>query len=206
MTPVIPIPPASADVLLEFVNMGVGRAARSLSELTNREVAIAVPTLELLNPTEYEQRSMMDCGISLRINQAFSGGMQGQALLVLNRPGAIRLAHLLLGKSEGDDAFDDQEQGALLELGNIVIGNVMGLLASELDAPVDFELPQLQLRGITNFFELISDLPDTTAARLIIMRASLAIKEDKISGYIILVFPETSLHRLIAKLACLTNP
>ncbi len=204
MNPAATLSPALADVLLELVNIGVGRAARGLSELTGREVAIAVPTLEILDHTNAGRATELCSGITLRISQEFSGSLEGQALLVLNRAGAVRLAELLLGKTAGDDAFDDNEQGAMLELGNIVIGNVMGVLASELDAPVDYQLPQLQLRGVSNYVELVSDLADPNTSRLIIMRASLSIKADKISGYFILILPEAGLNSLVAKLTCLT--
>ena len=129
---------AATDVLLELVNIGVGRAACGLSELTGREVVITVPTLEIL---EYGQRRAFDesqTTITLRVSQAFSGGINGNALIVLNRSGAVRLTQILLGKTAEDDAFDDNELGAMLELGNIIMGNVVGVLASELDSPVNY--------------------------------------------------------------------
>lgn len=199
------LPPALADILREFVNIGVGRAARGLSELTAREVKMRVPTLEVLDPNSDTHLGEIGSGVTLRISQAFSGGLNGQALLVLNRAGAISLAKLLLGKGVGDEAFDDQEQGALLELGNIIIGNVMGILANELDSPVYYELPQLQLRGIHSYIDLVADLCDTNHSRLIRMRASLAIETEEINGHLILIFPESGLLPLIAKLTCLAN-
>lgn len=214
MTPAPTFSPAVTDVLLELVNIGVGRAARGLSELTSREVTMTVPTLEILDHTNVGGALDLCQGTTLRISQEFSGSFEGQALssgsfeghalLVLNHAGACRLAELLLGKVAGDDAFDENEQGALLELGNIIIGNVMGLLASELEAPVDYQLPELQLRGVSSYIDLISDLSDPNAARLIIMRASLSIKSDNISGYFILMLPEACLVSLIAKLTCLS--
>ncbi len=198
--------PATADVLLELVNIGVGRAARGLSELTGREVTMTIPTLELINHTAGDHVLESCHGITIRVSQAFSGGIGGHAMLVLNRAGAVRLAELLLGKEAGDDAFDVNEQGAMLELGNIVIGNVIGLLASELDAPVEYEMPQLQLRGTKNYIDLISDIVDPRLAKVIIMRASLSIREDRISGYFLMMFPDTSLAGLISKLTCLATP
>jgi len=62
----------------------------------------------------------------------FFGGLTGFALFTLSRAGAVRLAQLLLAKTAEDDAFDELEQGALLELGNIVIGSTVGMLASGL--------------------------------------------------------------------------
>lgn len=191
---------AATDVLLELVNIGVGRAACGLSELTGREVVITVPTLEIL---EYGQRRAFDesqTTITLRVSQAFSGGINGHALIVLNRSGAVRLTQILLGKTAEDDAFDDNELGALLELGNIIMGNVVGVLASELDSPVNYQMPQLQLCGIASYQDLIADLTPSREARLLIMRASLTIEADKVSGYLMLLFQEADLNCLFEKL------
>lgn len=198
--------PAVADVLLELVNIGIGRAARGLSELTNREVGMSVPSIEVIDQLHHVQAADFCHGITLRISQSFSGGIEGQALLVLNRSGAVRLAELLLGKVTGDDALDDNEQSALLELGNIVIGNVMGLLANELDSPLEYDMPELQLRGMSSYVDLISDLVGAQSSHLLMMKASLSIKEDKISGYFILIFPSATLTRVITRLLSLAAP
>ena len=105
-----------ADALLELFNIGVGRAARGLSELTGREVAMAVPPLEVLDQETSAHGASLCEGVTLRISQTFTGALSSTALLVLNRAGAVRLAERLLGKAAGDDAFDDNEQGAMLNL------------------------------------------------------------------------------------------
>jgi chemotaxis protein CheC len=189
------------DALLELVNIGVGRAASGLSELTGREVSISVPTLELTEVGCAGLPNDLAAAITLRVSQSFAGGLRGHALVVLNRFGAVRLAHLLLGKTTTDDAFDDNEQGALLELGNIIMGNVVGAVATELNAPVEYQLPQLQLCGIDSFLDLLSDLaPIGGEVRLLIMRATLNIRDDRVSGYLMLLFEEAELQNLLSKL------
>jgi chemotaxis protein CheC len=187
---------AQLDALRELMNIGVGRAARSLAELTGREVALRVIEIETLDPARPDQLADLLHQANLRISQPFSGGLEGFALLTLTRDGAVRIAQLLLDKSAQDDAFDELEQGALLELGNIVIGAAVGMLATGLQAPVRYELPQLQLRGIECPADLFADLFDLEQARALVMRASLTLREDTVNGYLILLFPGAHLVTL----------
>jgi chemotaxis protein CheC len=201
MTTAPAISPGMLDVLRELMNIGVGRAARAISELSGREVALRVLEVTLLDLADLRQLSDLGGQINLRVSQTFRGPVGGYALFALNRPGAVRLARLLLDKAEDDLAFDELEQSALLELGNIVIGSALGMLASELRVTLRYDLPQLQLRGIDTVSDLFADLPDTRGLHALVMRASLSLREDKVNGYLIILFPEPGLKSLADRVA-----
>lgn len=188
------------DALLELVNIGVGRAAASISELCSRPVGLAVPDIEFFNIEEPSQIINLQRGTTVRVSQSFTGALSGHALLVLNQTGACRLGELLLGAPSAVDVFDENEQAALLELGNIIIGGVVGNLSDQLGSPVFYELPQLQLRGISGFVDLISDLVAPDASRVLLMQASLTIATESISGYLVLLFTRDQLAELLARL------
>lgn len=196
MTRAPAISPVMLDVLRELMNIGVGRAARAISELSGREVALRVLEVALLELADLRQLSDLGGQINLRVSQAFRGGLNGFALFALNRPGAVRLARLLLDKAEDDLAFDELEQSALLELGNIVIGSAVGMLATELKVTLRYDLPQLQLQGVETVSDLFADLADTRHVHALVMRASLSLREDKVNGYLVILFPEPGLHAL----------
>ncbi len=205
MTSAPAISPASLDVLRELMNIGVGRAARAISELSGREVALRVLEVALLDLADRHQLADLGGQINLRVSQAFRGGLAGYALFALNRPGAVRLARLLLDKAEDDVAFDELEQSALLELGNIVIGSALGMLASELKVTLRYDLPQLQLQGVDTVSDLFADLADTRHMHALVMRASLSLREDKVNGYLIILFPEPGLKTLADRVARLAS-
>jgi chemotaxis protein CheC len=195
---------AMLDALRELMSIGVGRAAHAISELTGQDVSLRVLEIEVVELGSPIVVADLQGPANLRVSQAFSGALQGHALFVLNRTGAIRLAQLLLGKSESEETFDELEQNALLELGNIVIGASVGLLANELNLPVRYELPQFQLRGLGALSDLFADLTDLARVRVLITRASLALRDDHVTGYLILLFPEPGFHALaegVARLA-----
>jgi chemotaxis protein CheC len=205
MTSAPAISPASLDVLRELMNIGVGRAARAISELSGREVALRVLEVALLDLADRHQLADLGGQINLRVSQAFRGGLAGYALFALNRPGAVRLARLLLDKAEDDVAFDELEQSALLELGNIVIGSAVGMLASELKVTLRYDLPQLQLQGVDTVSDLFADLAETRHMHALVMRASLSLREDKVNGYLIILFPEPGLKTLADRVARLAS-
>jgi chemotaxis protein CheC len=204
MNPTSVFTPAMLDVLRELMNIGVGRAARAIAELSGQEVVLRVIEIELLDRESPEQFAELRGQVNLRVSQVFSGGIEGCGLFALNRSGAVRLAQLLLGKADDDVAFDELDQGALLELGNIVVGSAVGMLASELEVEVQYELPQLQLRGMKEVADFFADITHASGAPALIMRASLSLRDDIVNGYLILFFPGPGLRALTARLARLS--
>lgn len=189
------------DALREVLNIGVGRAAHALAELTGRTVSLRVLDIEFLDPGQPRVLPDLSGPLTLRISQAFGGALQGHALVAFNRSAAARLAQLLLGHVAADDEFDELEQSALLELGNIVAGAVAGALAAALDAPLHYELPRLQRRDVASLTDLFSDLADVRHSRVLVVHASLALRDEDLSVYLVLLYPESGFDALAARLA-----
>jgi chemotaxis protein CheC len=193
--------PGMLDVLQELMNIGVGRAARAIAELSGREVVLRVVEVEVLDLADPRQFAELRGQINLRICQEFGGGLEGCGLFALHRSGAVRLSQLLLGKVEHDAASDDLDQGALLELGGIVISSTVGLLASELDLEVRFELPQWQLRGTKDVADLFAGVAHADQTPALVMRASLDLRGEMVHGFLALFFPRSGLRALTSRLA-----
>ncbi len=189
------------DALREVLNIGVGRAAHALAELTGRTVSLRVLDIEFLAPGQPRVLPDLSGPVILRISQAFGGALQGHALVAFHRTAASRLAQLLLGRLATDDDFDELEQSALLELGNIVVGAVAGSLAAALDAPLHYELPRLQRRAVADLADLLSDLGDVRQSRVLVVHASLALREEDLSVYLVLLYPESGFDTLALRLA-----
>jgi len=198
------IPEPLVDALLEIANVGVGRAAAALSELTSRPVEINVPELMIFSTDQPILMSDLRDAAILRVAQRFNQELEGYTLLLLNEEGSRRVARLILGEEIEANSFDEMEQSALLELCNIMINSVMGTLANELKMVLSYEVPFLDLKGISNFGELLVDLIPEHAAKVVFMRASLKISAEVVHGYIVLILDEQNLQMLISRLeACI---
>jgi chemotaxis protein CheC len=188
------------DALLETANLGVGRAAASLSELTTRSVQISVPELVIFSTDEpIKLADLRDVAV-LRVAQRFTQQLEGYALLLLNESGSRRVARLILGEEIEADSFDEMEQSALLELCNIMINGVMGSIANQLGIVLSYEVPFLDLKGISDFGDLLVDLLPSRSGRVVFMRASLTISAEVVHGYIVLILDEENLQHLLSRL------
>ena len=192
--------PGMLDVLRELMNIGVGRAARAIAEMSGREVVLRVLDIELLDLAGTRQLRELRGQINLRVSQSFRGGLDGCALFTLNRTGAVRLAQLLLGKADDDVAFDELDQGALLELGNIVIGSAVGI-SPRAGRGSALRAAPIAARGIKEVADLFADLAQEDQTHALVMRASLTLREDVVNGYLFLFFPGPGLQALIARLS-----
>ena len=85
------------DALIELLNIGFGRAAASLSQLTGHRVI-----LEVAPRQDFTRSSALAghrCGKVIQsdvasVHQIFSGPVAGDALLILDQPGAAILKEL----------------------------------------------------------------------------------------------------------------
>jgi chemotaxis protein CheC len=194
------VPEELVDALLETANLGVGRAAAALSELTSRTVEITVPELMIFTTDEPVHMSDLRDVAVLRVAQRFTQDLDGYTLLLLNEEGSRRVARLILGEEIESNSFDEMEQSALLELCNIMINSVMGSLANQLKMTLSYDVPFLDLKGISSFGELLVDLIPQHIGRVVFMRASLKISAEVIHGYIVLILDEQNLQMLLSRL------
>lgn len=189
------------DALLETANIGVGRAAASLGELTGREVEISVIELVVFSADAAVETSELQNVAVLRVAQRFTQAMEGYVMLLLNEAGARRVARLILGEQLEANSFDEIEQSALLELGNIMINGVMGTIANQLGITLGYDVPYLELKGAVGLGELIFDLIPEPTTQVVFMRASLKISEEVVHGYILLILDQKNLEILVSKLS-----
>ena len=80
------------DALVELLNIGFGRAAASLSQLTGHRVLLDVPQVTLHEIEEVgEALERVVQGHVASVHQIFTGPVAGDALLILDGAGASML-------------------------------------------------------------------------------------------------------------------
>jgi len=193
--------PELNDLFIELATMGLGRAASAMSALAEREVKISAPSMEVFSIQNRTVCLSIEAGPTLRVSQAIKGGLHGQAVVVLSKAGATRIAQLLLEKTdESGDAFDETDQAAIIELGNIMIGSIVGTLANHFKASISYDIPKLDLCGSTAVGELISDLVSPNCSELLVLRSTLSINDSNIQSYFLLLLEDNCLQSLSEKL------
>ena len=131
------------DVIRELINIGIGRAAATLSELIGTRIELSVPrvALVLLDDAPEDLFRMPDDPI-LAIIQDFRGDILGRSALVLSHSSGLRLAQLLGEVAEPADELDLEMSGILAEVGNIMLNSVLGAIANMMGTHMEYSLPQ----------------------------------------------------------------
>jgi chemotaxis protein CheC len=186
-----------ADALVELLNIGFGRAAAALSELTQHRVLLDVPQVSV-HPVENlaETLRLVLSDNVASVHQVFSGPVAGDALLILDHVAAGSLKELLTNEPALPLALDASAREVLTEVGNILLNACLGTFGNILKVQVSFSLPELDLD--TLYAVLRSLTVNQQGLRYaLVVHAGFKLKHAEVTGYLVIVLNVASLDRLI---------
>lgn len=118
------------DVLKEVGNIGAGNAATALSQLLNKPIDMAVPTVQLLSFEEITESVGGAERIVIAVFLRVEGDAPGNLFFIMSPEAGKNLLQRLAGIEVLDDhEFSEMEQSALNEIGNILAGSYLTSLA-----------------------------------------------------------------------------
>ena len=186
------------DTLTELINIGYGRAAAALSELTGRRIILEVPRVAVYPIQEVgDALSSVLKGEVASVHQVFSGPVAGNALLLLDKDAAMMLNSLLLDSCSGEMLAAERE--ALIEVGNIVLNACLGVFGNLLQVQVTFAVPRLHLESVDGVLKSISVRSEELQYALMV-HTRFSIRGSDVSGYLVILLGITSFTRLLAEL------
>lgn len=187
------------DALTELINIGYARAAAALSDLTGHRISLEVPEVAIhLIPEISAKLQRVITGEVATINQVFSGPINGNAILLLDRGAALLLNNLLTDRSASSD-FDGAAREVITEVGNIVLNACLGAFGNLLKIQVAFTVPQLQIESVQRVLRSITVRGDELEYALII-HTRFHMRASDVSGYLVIILGVTSLERLLVEL------
>ena len=194
-------------VLQELMNIAFGSASGELEEVLKIYVELKVPQVDVVpvgHLTDYFGGAAELGGSTTVVEQQFWGVFAGTGFLVLPREsGRVLLAVLegYDGERFADRSDDVLEQGAILEVGNILTGACIGRIAELLDTVVTYTPPQVRLGDALS--EDLRHLEERSEIA-IILKTYFHFTEQGVDGFIFIATQEESLGWLkksIAKFA-----
>lgn len=192
-----------ADALTELINIACSRTAASLSELTSQRVGLDRPQVSvqpshMLAPT----LSGFVTGDVATVHQTFTGALAGDALLLLEYDGAVRLADLLTEGHAVATQLDESGREVLMEVGNILLNTCLSMFGDVLRVHVAFSVPRLKLEAVT---ELVSSLVSgkEELRYALVIYTQFRLSQNAVSGYIVIVLGVASLDRLLQAIEAL---
>ncbi len=184
------------DALTELLNIAFARTAASLSQLSGHRVTLDVPEIQVQPIDEVPRTvgSLIKEDIAT-VHQIFSGPVAGDALLVLNYNGAVKLMDLLAESPENAGQFDSAGREALTEVGNILLNACLGMFGNLLKVQVSFSMPLLHLESLDRLLRSIT-IGSEELRYAVVVSTAFHVK-GSISGYLLIVLGVSSLDQLL---------
>lgn len=188
---------AETDALAELFNVGLHRAAASLSDVTGQRVIVDMPKLVICEISEIEQRlADLVGGEIATVHQMFGGSVAGDAVLLLEHDKAAALARLMTdGEAATGGRIDQSAREVLTEIGNIVLGACLSGFGDMLQMQVSFSVPRIHIESLrTILSSLLIETGETQYA--VIVATQFRLSELAVDGYLIVALGAKSLARI----------
>ena len=185
------------DALIELLNIGFGRAASALSQLTGHRVLLEVPQVSVHPIDELNKalRTLLDDQVA-SVHQIFSGPVGGDALLILNHSAAGMLKELLTNEPPLPLPLDASAREVLTEVGNILLNACLGTFGNILQVQVSFSVPHLTLDTLHDVMRSL--LVNREGLRYaLVVHAGFKLRDAEVKGYLVIVLSVASMDRLI---------
>jgi chemotaxis protein CheC len=187
--------PIDHDALTELFNIGLHRAAASLSELTGQRIGVDLPRLWLCPIVETHSRLRVVIeGELATVHQIFMGNMSGDAVLVLEYENASRLAALLTdGELAAGGRLDQSAREVLAEVGNVILSSCLSAFGDMLHVSVSFAVPRIHVESLEGLLRSIKVQSDELHYTLL-AATRFRLTEGEVGGYLMIAIGLASLE------------
>jgi chemotaxis protein CheC len=188
------------DALTELINIGYGRAAGALSELTGYRITLEVPRIAMhpIDEIGAQLEKTVD-GEVASVNQVFSGPVAGNALLLLDERAALMLSELLTDDSSPSGTFDSGAREIITEVGNILLNALLGVFGNLLQVQISFAVPRLRVDSIESVLQSIT-VQDEELRYALMIHTRFHLRASNVTGYLVIILGITSLDRMLSEL------
>jgi chemotaxis protein CheC len=189
------------DALTELINIGYGRAAAALSELTGYRVNLEVPQVAIhkIEAVAPVLETMLGASVA-SVNQRFSGPVSGNALLLLDEASALVLGRLLSENGGSSTEFDSNAREIITEVGNILLNACLGVFGNLLHIQVNFAVPQLYVGTVPRLLQSVGQNAAEPMQFGLMIHTRFSVKTGDVAGFLVIVLGIASLDRLLQKL------
>jgi len=170
------------DIIVELMNIGVGRAASSLSKLVYDEVLLSVPKIDFVDIQTAETcfADLLPTALA-GVTQAFDGFISGRAALIFPEERSLELVRLIVGHELSASEISELEQDTLAELGNILLNSCLATLANILHREIQTALPEAYKGNCHNILRQLCDRDDSL---IMLVQVDFSLRQRELHGYL----------------------
>lgn len=183
----------------ELLNIGMGNAAETLSQMVDEEILLSIPDLNLIPSSDIENKFSKAQVIMTAVSQEFYGAFKGNALLLFPEEKSLDLVWALLKGSVAKEDIPEMEEDALSEVGNVIINACLGTLSNMFKDSIQSDFPQFKRDKFSNLNE---DICSQSSANLImiLMHVDIKFKTQNTDGYVAIVMDVGSLEKFLIEI------
>lgn len=182
------------DALGELFNLGVGRAANSLSLMVRDEVELSAPVVNLVAPAEVAATLMGSEFKELSmVIMDFSGPFDAKAILLFPERNALAIVSHMLDPDMTPEEMSEFEQEAMCEIGNVILNACVSSLADEFAVEFHGGLPEHHYSD-TDSLPLFDDSADQV---VLLLQIQLAMRQERVQGQLLFLLSVSSLNALL---------
>lgn len=194
-----PLSELQLDALVEIFNIGVGRAAASLSDIVGEAVRLSVPKIAFYQSSEISPDSFMMNNQRLgAVQQNFSGQFAANAMLLFTEDRALEIVRDMMGSELSVEDLAEYEQEAMCELGNIILNACLSSIADILNLTLESSLPEYSVTTAELLVEKIAT--ESSQPIMLVLHIDLVIENRISRGSMVFLLSSTSLKSLMNEL------
>ncbi len=184
------------DAIKELFNIGVGRAANTLSTMLDSFIQLDVPSVEIFsNPDYLEIKKKFNLDEVSTVVMDYESTFSGSVFLMIPPKSASILVSVLVDEEPGPTSLDPVRAGTLCEVGNMVINSLMGSISNILQETVNYSLPEYKE---STFEKVLQEKSQSKDVSICIAHTNMKIKELEVQGNLIIVFKVGHLKKILA--------
>lgn len=185
------------DALTEFFNLGLGRAASTLNELSGQHIDLHTPNIEFCPTTEILKHVTTKEGeLIISIKLDFDGVIYGDSFLIFPEDEGLKLVDVIIGDGLSEEDRADLLEDTLSELGNIILNACLSSFCDTLDFTLENGLPTFSKDNHEQFIKNLGQVENSIG---IVAQVEFKLQESDIAGHIIIFMEKGSISSLRAK-------
>jgi chemotaxis protein CheC len=182
------------DLLTELFNIGIGRAANSLSLLVKQEVKLTVPSVKFISMQEMTSHFGMD-ELSCGVGQKMQGDFEAYSLLLFSESGSKEVVRSMLGDTLPDEMIVEMQQEAMNEIGNIVLNACIGSVSNSMSSTIDVGIPKFFHDKTENIIN-VNTGKEGNDHTVLLITIDMILSQSNIKGYMVFLLEPLSITKL----------
>ena len=189
------------DAFKEITSIATGNAATSLSIMLGKRVDITLPSIVVEEVTDIpaligEREKKVTV-----LNFTVSGQFRGNIMLLFSPSECLGLINILTGqKIHNIENLNEMEVSAIKELGNIVTGSYIRVLAEGLGVSTKYSTPAFAYDMLGPVFDETVACLSSETEQAVVMESEFIIKDEVYRGYLVFILTPNAVRILIKAL------